>query len=398
METGAPVSRALLLALPFLLFGAVALGQECPGDCNGNAEVTIDEIVKARRIAGGAPVSECQAADLDSSGGVDDQEVAEIVESAVGECAPQPVTPSAGQPVSINAAALSANPGTVVAMRVSVTAPSQTVAAIQNYLAYPQVTRFLANGLGQPDCSLSSEASAALATFAFSPAGCDPASNCERVLAFVDASATALSLGGLKIVYRCQVQVDPAAQPGFRAITVLGVATTDGEGNSIGTSAVNGGIVVRAPATPTPTATNTSTVTPTSTRTPTATVTPTASATSTTAPTQTSTPTPSATATRTPTATPSIGATPTPTSTTAGTDTPTPTATPTLRACTGDCSGDGTVGVAEVVRAVGIALGRGTVDDCPSLDGNGDGAAQVTELIASVADSIGPCAEEASSE
>ena len=64
METAAPVLRALRLALSFLLLGAVALGQECPGDCNGDAEVTIDEIVKARRIAGGAPLSECEAADL----------------------------------------------------------------------------------------------------------------------------------------------------------------------------------------------------------------------------------------------------------------------------------------------------------------------------------------------
>lgn len=398
METAAPVLRALRLALSFLLLGAVALGQECPGDCNGDAEVTIDEIVKARRIAGGAPLSECEAADLDSSGGVDGQEVARIVESAAGECAPQPAAPAAGQPVSINAAALSANPGAVVAMRVSVTAPGQTVAALQNYLAYPQATRFLANGSGQPDCSLSSEASAALATFAFSPAGCDPASNCERVLAFVDASATALSLGGLKIVYRCQVQVDAAAQPGFRAITVLGVATTDGAGNPIGTSAFNGGIVVRAPATPTPTPTDTPTVTPTATRTPTATITPTATETSTTTPTETSTATPTAppSATATPTATasitPSTTATANPTSTPTTTPTANPTATATAPACAGDCNDDGVVSLAELVRAVGIGLGRGSVDDCPSLDANADGAAQVEELVASVGDSLGSCA------
>jgi hypothetical protein len=43
-------------------------------------------------------------------------------------------------------------------------------------------------------------------------------------------------------------------------------------------------------------------------------------------------------------------------------------------ACRGDCDGDGSVTIDELIAAVGIALGESGVEQCPSLDGDGDGA------------------------
>jgi hypothetical protein len=390
---------AALILSPFLGRG-VSLAQPCPGDCDGGGQITIDELVTVRRIAGGVPgasLGDCEAADLDASGDVSAAEVMEIEQEAIGRCAPQPSEPPPPpQPVTINAAALTAGVGAVLAMRVSVTSTGVIADAFQNYLAYGQSTRFLPNQSGSPDCSLSSEAEGALATFAFSPPGCDPAVDCERVLAFVDASAADVEIGGLKIVYRCQVQVAADAPLGFRPINVLGVASSDAEGNTLATSAFNGGILVRPPATPTPTFTETPTATPTASETPTATPTETFTASATPSPTETATNTPVATDTPTPTV--AATSSPTPTATPSATATATPTATPTatvpVAECTGDCDADGTVTVAELIRAVRIALGAGSVDDCPSLDANGDGTVGVEELVAAVRDALGPCAGE----
>jgi hypothetical protein len=52
--------------------------------------------------------------------------------------------------------------------------------------------------------------------------------------------------------------------------------------------------------------------------------------------------------------------------------------------CAGDCSGDGTVTVSEIITGVTIALGSATLDACPVFDGDGDGQVAINELIAAV--------------
>ncbi|MFN8645037.1 MAG: hypothetical protein U0802_26440, partial [Candidatus Binatia bacterium] len=60
-------------------------------------------------------------------------------------------------------------------------------------------------------------------------------------------------------------------------------------------------------------------------------------------------------------------------------------------ACTGDCDGDGEVGINEAIRGVNIALGNAPVGECNQFDVNGDGAVSVNELIAAVANVLGGC-------
>jgi len=50
----------------------------------------------------------------------------------------------------------------------------------------------------------------------------------------------------------------------------------------------------------------------------------------------------------------------------------------------GDCNDDGLVTVGELVRAVGIALGRFSIDTCPNADANGDGSISIAELTLAV--------------
>jgi hypothetical protein len=75
--------------------------------------------------------------------------------------------------------------------------------------------------------------------------------------------------------------------------------------------------------------------------------------------------------------------TPTPTST------PVPTATPVL--CVGDCNGDTSVTVDELLAMVNIALSSAGTSDCPPGDTNGDGQITVDEILAAVNNALNGC-------
>jgi hypothetical protein len=190
--------------------------------------------------------------------------------------------------------------------------------------------------------------------------------------------------GGL---VQCRLPVLASAPLGVTPITLDRVLPLDERGELIdGVLKVSGSVLIDPNA---PLPTSTPTVTPTFTFTETPTQTPTRTATDTPTPTSTSTPSPTATSTATNTVTPTATdtATPTPSETASPSPTPTATALP----CTGDCDGDQEVSVAELIRAVNIALGSAPVESCEDLDANEDGQIGVEELIAAVARSLGDC-------
>jgi hypothetical protein len=89
-----------------------------------------------------------------------------------------------------------------------------------------------------------------------------------------------------------------------------------------------------------------------------------------------------------------------PTPTVSSTHTPPPTATapptapmsPTALACDGDCDGNGSVTIDELVRGIAIALAQRPVSSCLSMDQNADGEITVDELIHAVNRALDGCA------
>jgi len=150
--------------------------------------------------------------------------------------------------------------------------------------------------------------------------------------------------------------------------------------------------------TPTPTATQIPSATPTQAPTSTATQMPTDTSTTTpqlptTTPTQASTSTPTPMPKGTSTNTPEIPTT-TPTQASTSTPNPIPTDFPTRtppRICTGDCDGDGTVTINELIMGVNIALGSAPLGNCSAYDKNGDGVVAVDELITAVNAALNGC-------
>ncbi|HSP97139.1 MAG TPA: hypothetical protein VL049_07825 [Candidatus Dormibacteraeota bacterium] len=59
--------------------------------------------------------------------------------------------------------------------------------------------------------------------------------------------------------------------------------------------------------------------------------------------------------------------------------------------CVGDCSGDHTVTINELITGVNIALGSANVSACQSFDVNGDGSVAINELIGGVNAALNGC-------
>ncbi|MGH7786611.1 MAG: hypothetical protein ACRERC_07075 [Candidatus Binatia bacterium] len=233
---------------------------------------------------------------------------------------------------------------------------------------------------------LSHELSVALAFDPFVPVG-------RRRFRFVlfDIFGTVDQIHGGPVV-RCTLPVADDAPLGPSQLTVDRVLAGDQDGGLLtGTLAVNGVLVVD-PEAPLPTATatptTTRTVTDTPTATPTATATPTPTAVDTATATATATASGTSTPTPVPTDTPPATATPPPTATQP--PSPTPTATPI--GCVGDCNGNGSVSINELILAVNISAGTQTVAACPAIDRNRNGVVSIDELIAAVGNATGGCA------
>jgi len=66
-------------------------------------------------------------------------------------------------------------------------------------------------------------------------------------------------------------------------------------------------------------------------------------------------------------------------------------AAPVAAVCVGDCDGSGNVGVDELTRLVGLALGEGAAVPCPAGDRNGDAAVSVDEIVEAVGYALAGC-------
>jgi 6-phosphogluconolactonase (cycloisomerase 2 family) len=60
-------------------------------------------------------------------------------------------------------------------------------------------------------------------------------------------------------------------------------------------------------------------------------------------------------------------------------------------ACVGDCSGDGTVTVDELLIGVSIALGETALSRCPDFDGDGDGCVTIGDILAAINAALSRC-------
>jgi phosphohistidine phosphatase SixA len=145
-----------MILLTVLVLGAVArpaaaAPSSCPGDCNGDGEVTVDELVRGVNIAlGTLTLDACPALDRNGDGQVTIEELLAAVSVAINGCAPVPTATSTGTAVegtptitgTIIVEATSTPTititGTIVATRTAT--PDHTVASTATSTAEPTET------------------------------------------------------------------------------------------------------------------------------------------------------------------------------------------------------------------------------------------------------------------
>ncbi|HSQ00263.1 MAG TPA: hypothetical protein VL049_23840, partial [Candidatus Dormibacteraeota bacterium] len=106
--------------LPLVLFATVfvarpaAAGVSCPGDCNGDQIVKVDELVRGVNIAlGQQAVDSCPAFDRNGDGQVTIAELLAAVSAAIGSCPEAPTaTPEATVTGTLGATATVTTTGT----------------------------------------------------------------------------------------------------------------------------------------------------------------------------------------------------------------------------------------------------------------------------------------------
>jgi len=59
--------------------------------------------------------------------------------------------------------------------------------------------------------------------------------------------------------------------------------------------------------------------------------------------------------------------------------------------CAGDCNGDSTVTLDELVQAINVALGRFSNGICPRLDDDKDGLVAIHEVVKAVGAALNGC-------
>lgn len=87
----APAIRATLLAAALLVAAEAGAAAPCAGDCGGDGDVTVDEVLRTVAVAlGEAAPDACVAADRDGDGAVSVDEIVFAVQMALQGCPPRP--------------------------------------------------------------------------------------------------------------------------------------------------------------------------------------------------------------------------------------------------------------------------------------------------------------------
>ena len=89
------MSRLSLVLFLFLLLAAPSFAQSCPGDCDGDGAVTVDELIRAVVISlGDRPLADCTAADRGGDGSVTIDELVAAVDAGLSGC------PNGAEPIA----------------------------------------------------------------------------------------------------------------------------------------------------------------------------------------------------------------------------------------------------------------------------------------------------------
>jgi len=204
----------------------------CPGDCNGNGAVTINELVQLIN-AGLSSGLTCPAADSDGSGSIDVTDGVRAVRAALMGCGGAPLpppTPGAVGTVGVQAGSASGTVGGTATIEVRLQTGGLDVAAVENRLTLDTDAAI---------CFLSCQANAGLGK----DASVFAVETCRSVKAWIMGfNLTTIPNGAL--LYTCNVVIGSPPQPSSFSVPVTSVVTSDPRGFGLPSNGIAGGISV----------------------------------------------------------------------------------------------------------------------------------------------------------
>ncbi len=231
-----------------------ALAQSCSGDCNGDGQLSIAELIAGVAIAlGDASLSGCPAVDADGDGVVRIDDVTRAAAARVSHCtAAAPVGPRAAGVVTMVIGSAGGDPGTQVPFSVSLDTGGLPVAGIQVDIAFSPSTPIAARANGRPDCTVNPSINKNGTAYAFQPSGCGGAS-CTGMRALVLALDNVDPIADGSLLFTCNVQIAPGAATGAYPLLGSNAGSSDPDGVAQAAASSSGAITVGSvPPTATP--------------------------------------------------------------------------------------------------------------------------------------------------
>lgn len=142
-------------------------------------------------------------------------------------------TPTGGA-IDIEIGAASGQPGSTVGFAVTFTfADRFAIVGIRNCIDTNADVPFARTGTGAPDCTVNAALQKPDSTFAFEPAGCDPAANCTGMCADIRGPQGTPVIPVDSMLYSCRVAIPAGTPNGSYALACgVGSATTDEGGTT----------------------------------------------------------------------------------------------------------------------------------------------------------------------
>ena len=238
-----------------LVVASPAPGQSCPGDCNGNGAVSLQEAVLAMRIAldrGGAVVADCPAADSDLDGSVSVADALRVTMSYQSGCgsalsgAAAAATSGIAAMPSLEVSSASGAPGEVIAITSSLHTAGQDIAGVEQEIHVDGFTPFVS-------CAVNPAIDRTASAFALRPNGCMPGVSCTSIKALILSFSNLSPIPDGSVLFTCQVQISGAAPGGSYPLDSQLEGAASPFGDDVPIDAVDGLITVSVAPTATPT-------------------------------------------------------------------------------------------------------------------------------------------------
>src|SRR5262245_9479102 len=220
--TGAAIVCAALLVTLRL---SAASGQTCAGDCNGDGQVSTDEmIVGANLVLGTLDLRSCPAADAGGDGVASIGEAIAAVRGSLGGCgnARTAGPRSAGVPAQIELGVVTGSAGAQVTFDATLHDMGNVVAGTQNDIAFDPLTPIV-------EC-VENLAINKSVSVGFQPTGCAVGVNCTGVRVIVLSLFDVDPIPDGSVLYTCRVAIDFTAPDGTYPL----VSSAEGAGTPEG--------------------------------------------------------------------------------------------------------------------------------------------------------------------